>query len=82
MGNRPGGRAVTRSSLKPEVVGLNLGPVKSNTLLPTARHRWDLSSKVAVLSGRNEAEMDTANSLHASAWYSEYNEKFDFDLQR
>ena len=27
--------------------------------------------------GRNDAEMGPANSLHASAYYSEYNERFD-----
>ena len=27
---------------------------------------------------RNDAEMGLANSLHASAWYSEYNERFHF----
>ena len=32
---------------------------------------------VLVLSGRNDAEMGPANSLHASAYYSEYNERFD-----
>ena len=30
-----------------------------------------------VLLGRNDAEMGPANSLHASAYYSEYNERFD-----
>ena len=29
-----------------------------------------------------DAEMGPANSLHASAYYSEYNERFDFDLIR
>ena len=77
MYNRPVGRAVTRSSLKREVRGSNLGPVKSDTVLPTARHRCDISSKGAVLPGRNDAEMGPANSLHASAYYSEYNKRFD-----
>ena len=27
--------------------------------------------------GRNDAEMGPANSLHAPAYYSEYNERFD-----
>ena len=76
-GNRPVGRAVTRSSLEREVWGSNLGPVKSDTVLPTARHRCDIYSKGAVLPGRNEVEMDPANSLHASAYYSEYIERFD-----
>ena len=66
MRYRPVGRAVTRSSLEREVWGSNLGPVKSDTVLPTARHRCDISSKGAVLPGRNDAEMGPANSLHAS----------------
>ena len=77
MFNRPGVRAVTRSSLEREVRGLNLGPVKSDTVLPTARHRCNISLKGAVLPGRNDAEMGPANSLHASAFYSEYNKRFD-----
>ena len=52
--------------------GSNLGPVKSDTVLPTARHRCNISSKGAVLPGRNDAEMGPANSLHASAYYSKY----------
>ena len=75
--HRPVGRAVTRSSLEREVRGTNLGPVKSDTVLPTARHRCDVSSNGAVLPGRNDAEMGPANSLHASAYYSEYNERID-----
>ena len=72
------GRAVTHSSMEWEVRGSNLGPVKSDTELPTARHLCDISSKGAVLPGRNDAEMSSANSLHASAYYSEnYNETFD-----
>ena len=50
---------------------------KSITVFPTARHRCDISSKVAVLPGHNDAEMGPANSLHASAYYSDYNQKFD-----
>ena len=65
--DRPVGRAATRSSLEREVWGSNLGPIKSDTVLPTARHRCDISSKGAVLPGRNDAEMGPANSLHASA---------------
>ena len=61
------------------VSGSNLGLVKSNIALLTARHRYDISSKEAALPGRNDAEMGPANSLHASAYYSEYNERFDFD---
>ena len=40
-------------------------------------HRCDISSKGPVLPGCNDAEMGLANSLHASANYSEYNERFD-----
>ena len=29
-----------------------------------------------------DGEMGPAESLHASAYYSEYNERFDFDLIR
>ena len=58
------GRAVTHSSLEREVWGSNLGPVKSDTVLPTARHRCDISSKEAVLRGLNNAEMGPANSIH------------------
>ena len=42
-----------------------------------ARHRCDISSKAAVLYQRNNGEMDPANSLDASAYYSEYNKRFD-----
>ena len=42
------GRALTRYSLEWQVRSLNLGPVKSNTVLPTTRHRCDISSKGAV----------------------------------
>ena len=51
--------------------------VKSNTVLSTARHRCNISSKGAVLLGRNDAEMGLANSLHASVYCSECNERFD-----
>ena len=71
------GRAVAHSSIEWEVRGSNLGPLKSDTVLLTARHRCDISSKGAVLPGRSDAEMSPANSLHASAYYSKYNETFD-----
>ena len=62
------GRAVTRSSLEREVWGSSLWPVKLDTMLSTARNRCNISSKEAVLpGGRNNAEMGSANSLHASA---------------
>ena len=59
---RPVGRAVTRLSMEREVWGSNLGPIKSDTVLPTAWHRCGISSKEAVLPGRNEADMGPANS--------------------
>ena len=55
---------MTRSTLKREVWGLGL--VKSDAVLPSARHRCNISSKGAVLPGRNDAEMDPVNSLHDS----------------
>ena len=33
--------------------------------------------KGAVLPGRRDAEMGPANSLHTSAYYSKFNERFD-----
>ena len=45
-----------------------------------AHHRCDVFSKEAVLPGRIDAEMGTANLLHASAQYSENNGRFDSDL--
>ena len=54
---RPVGRAATRSSLEQEAWGSNLGPVKSNLVLPTARHRNNVSLKGVVLPGHNDAEM-------------------------
>ena len=38
---------------------------------------FSISSKRTVLPGRNDADMGPANSLHASTYYSESNEKFD-----
>ena len=38
----------------------------------------DISSKGAVLPRRNDVEIGPANSLHASAYYSEYQERFDY----
>ena len=61
----PVGQAVTRSSLEREVWDSNLGPVKSDTVLPMARHRCDISSNGAVFPGRNDAKMGSTNFLHA-----------------
>ena len=40
---------------------------KSYTVLPTVRHRCNISSKEAALPGCNDEEMDPASSLHVSA---------------
>ena len=69
--------STTSSFLKREVWGSNFGPVKLDAVLPTACHCCDISSKEAVLPGRNDAEMGTANSLHVSERYSENIERFD-----
>ena len=45
--DRPVGQAETRSSLKREICGLYLGPVKSGEVLPAARHHCDISLKAA-----------------------------------
>ena len=45
----PVGREVTRLFLEQEVSSSNLGPVMLDTVLPTARHRCDITSKEAVL---------------------------------
>ena len=79
--DRPVGRAVTGSSLVRKVRGSNLGSVKSDTMLPATRHHCDISSKEAVLPGRNDEEIGPANSLHVSAHYTEYNERFDLKVQ-
>ena len=63
----PVGRAVTRSFQEREAVGSNLRPVKSDTVLSTARHRCNIFSKRDVLLNRNDEEMGPTNSLHASA---------------
>ena len=65
------------SSLERKVLGSNLVPVKSDTVLPTTRHRCDISSKEAALPKGNDAKMDPANSLHSSAYNSKYNERLD-----
>ena len=44
---------------------------------PPLRHIFNRSS---VACRRNDAEVGPANSLHASAYYREYNKKFDFGL--
>ena len=44
---------------------------------PPLRHFLEWS---CVAHRRNDAEMSPANSLHTLAYYSEYNERFNFDL--
>ena len=51
---------VTRSSLEREAKGSNIRPAKSETELPMARPRCDISSREAELLGRNNAEMGPA----------------------
>ena len=73
----PVGRAATRSSLLWEVRDLNLGPVKSDTVLPTARHRCNISSKGVVLLGRNDAEMGPQTRYTLRRTTASINERFD-----
>ena len=72
--------AVTRWSLDLDVWGANFGPVKSDTVLSTA-HLCIISSKGVLLPACAVTRRWTANSLHASAQYSEYNEKIWFEVQ-
>ena len=65
LNERPVGRAVTRLSVE-QLLGSNLGAVKSGTVLPTTRLRCDISSKGAVFLERNDAEMSPTYSLQAS----------------
>ena len=51
-------------------------PSFQNPAYATARYRCTISSK-DVLPGCNDTEMGPANLLHASAYYIEYNERFD-----
>ena len=50
----------------------NLGPVKSDTALPMARHCCDVFSKETVLPVCTDAEMGPVNLLHDSSKYSNY----------
>ena len=51
-------------------------------MLPTARHRCDISPKRAVLPRRNDAEIDPVTLLHASAYYSEHKERLNLKIYR
>ena len=44
--------------------GSNLGPVKSDTVLSTVRHRCNIFSKEAVLPGHNNAEKWALQTRH------------------
>ena len=57
---RKGSGSTTTTTTTPSLV-------KSNTKLPTAHHRCDISSKGTVLPKPNDAEIGPANSLHALA---------------
>ena len=46
-----------------------------DSVLPTARHSCDISSKKAVLLWLNDTETGSANLLQAWAYYSEYTMK-------
>ena len=66
---QPVGWAVTHLSLERKFYASNFGTVKSDALWRTACHRCDVSSKGAMLRGRNGAKMDPANSVHVSTQY-------------
>ena len=56
-----------RPSLEWEVWGSNLEPIKSDTVLPTACHPFDIFVYCKNWPRRNDAEMGPANLLHAMA---------------
>ena len=87
MLNRPVGRAVTRSSQEREVdlrFEFRAGQIGHSVAngSPPLQHFFE---RKYAARRRNDAEMGPANSLHASAYYNEYDEKFDlvfhFDFQ-
>ena len=53
-----------RSSLERGVLGSNPEPVKLDSVLPSARHRYDVYSKGAMLRWRNNSEMGPAKICH------------------
>ena len=77
--HRPVGRTVARSSLKRE--GLRFKSRAGQMGHSVANGCCNISLKrAAVLTGRNFVLIiGPANSLHVSAYYSEYNERFDSD---
>ena len=54
-----GFEAETCSSIEREVRSINLGPVKLDRVLTTARHRCDVSSKGAVLPANGPRKLVT-----------------------
>ena len=64
---RPVRREVTRSFLEQEIKGSNFGPVKSDTVLPTARRRCDISSKGNVLPGQPQPKKSDKLLLQCNA---------------
>jgi len=53
---------------------------KSYTALQTVRHRFYIYASSCVALALMTRIWGTANSLHASALYGEYNERFSFDI--
>ena len=70
------------SSLKWEAWDLNLGTVKSYTVLPTARHRCDITSKGAAFPGATTRRWAPQTPLHAFGLVERENERIDFASQR
>jgi len=52
---------------------------KSYKALQAVHHRFNIYAD-SCFAWRYDAEMGTANSLHVSAYYSEYNERFGFGV--
>ena len=75
----PVGWVVTSSSLERKVCGSNLGPVKSDTVLPTACPRCNISSDEAELPLAQEHVDKPCQLVTRFAEYSEYNKSFNFD---
>ena len=71
------GVVVTTSLLMREVKGSITWPIKSDTVLPMACHRCDVSS-VLPRRSRGDGPMGPTNSLCVSAYYREYNKDLIF----
>ena len=57
-----------RLLMEQKAYGSSPGPVKSDTMLQMAHHRWDISLRKTLLCP------GTMNSLHATAYFSQYNQ--------